>query len=79
MKIKKVLLPILMLFLAYSVSAQCYTRFRDEGIKKYNNGNYEKAIEFFNEAKDCPDKPGNGNSEIATWKGKCANAQSKQN
>lgn len=57
---KKLVLFALLLIVAVSVRAQdydCYSSTRAQGIQQMQLKQYARAIEFFNAAEDCPDKP----------------------
>jgi len=55
---KKILLIILsLLFSATLYSQKCYEIFRNEGMKEFQQANYEKAVANFTVANDCEDKP----------------------
>lgn len=51
------IITLLWLILSFNSQAQCYERFRTEGIKSYNEGNYSKANDYFSSAKKCSDVP----------------------
>ena len=72
------LLAISFLLLAGSFIAargqdcDCYTTTRAQGVKLMQQKQYAKAIEFFNAAADCPDKP--ANDDLARKREECRSA-----
>ena len=70
---------LLILLLAFIGSAglraqdcDCYKTTRAQGVKLMQQKKYAKAIEFFNAAEDCPDKP--ANHDLASKREECRKA-----
>ncbi|HIZ87629.1 MAG TPA: BACON domain-containing protein [Candidatus Coprenecus pullistercoris] len=58
------------LMCSFVATAQsCYHSTRQQGISCYNDGDYNIAIDCFNAAKLCPDKP--SSDDLDTWISKC--------
>ena len=55
---KTIILIVALLISAASFAQQCYNTNFNAGKTEYDNGNYEKAIEYFETAKKCPDRQG---------------------
>ena len=53
------LLFLVLLFLGSVASAQCYEINRKNGIEAYNKGDKKRALDFFENANKCSDKPKN--------------------
>ena len=47
----------------------CYNSTRQQGISCYNDGDYSIAIDCFEAAKLCPDRP--SEDDLDTWISKC--------
>lgn len=56
---KKIVFCIMMIFMVLNVIAQndCYTLFKNEGITYFTQGKYQKALNNYQVANDCEDKP----------------------
>lgn len=62
----------LLFIVSIDVFAQsCYTNFYNKGKILYASGKYQEAINYFEEAKKCPDKP--SNNDIQKRIGDCKN------
>jgi formylglycine-generating enzyme len=57
----------LILVFSLNLNAQCYNAAREEGIKNFNNENYERALLCFETARDCPDVP--SPNDLNSWIG----------
>jgi len=58
MKTKSLLMIILMICsIGMQAQQKCYETFRDEGIKNFDLSKYQAAIDNFDVANDCEDKP----------------------
>lgn len=72
---KKLFISLLIIFAASvagsaGLSAQdCYSSTRQQGISCYNDGDYSIAIDCFEAAKLCPDKP--SGDDLDAWISKC--------
>lgn len=74
---KKVIF-VLLLFCCYTMcnAQSCYNETRSKGISLYNQKKYKEAINVFEAAKDCPDKP--AQNDLNTQIQNCRNAISAQ-
>lgn len=71
-----ILFPLFLLtLLPLNSFGQCYTPRLNGGIKEYNAKNYDAAIDVFNAAKKCADKPSDGDKVLNEWIQKCLDAQ----
>lgn len=67
---------LLLLLLAggsWCMAQSCYTDTRSQGIALYNQKKYTEAINYFEAAKDCPDKP--SADDLSDWIRKCREAK----
>ena len=66
---KTLFLLIIMLIGSASFAQDCYKSTRSKAIGLFNQGKKSQAKEYFEAAKDCPDKP--ANNDLDAWIKKC--------
>lgn len=66
---KKLLVALFLFLSAGIVWGQCYDYNRKKGIELYNLNKKDRAVDFFQQAKKCPDAP--ANSDVDKWIAKC--------
>ena len=77
MEIRRIILFLLAIAMPIIAMADCYTSLRQKAIEAYNQGEYDRAKNTFQAAKeDCPDAP--LNNDIDSWIQKCESAKKQQ-
>lgn len=77
MEIRRIILFLLAIAMPIIAMADCYTFLRQKAIEAYNQGEYDRAKNTFQAAKeDCPDAP--LNNDIDSWIQKCESAKKQQ-
>ena len=73
----RVLLVIAVLLLCFigQMQAQCYDKSRSNGVAEMKSKHYDKAIQWFQQAKDCDDKP--ANNDLDTKIKECENLKAE--
>lgn len=73
---KSVLILLCLMISGLAFTQACYSPNMNAGKTEFNKGNYQEAINFFEIAKECDDKSGNGQAD--NWIEKCKNKQKEQ-
>lgn len=74
MEIRRIFMVLFAIAMPTIAMADCYTSLRQKAIEAYNQGEYDRAKNTFQAAKeDCPDAP--LNNDIDSWIQKCESAK----
>lgn len=74
MEIRRIFMVLFAIAMPTITMADCYTSLRQKAIEAYNQGEYDRAKNTFQAAKeDCPDAP--LNNDIDSWIQKCESAK----
>lgn len=77
MEIRRIFMVLFAIAMPTIAMADCYTSLRQKAIEAYNQGEYDRAKNTFQAAKeDCPDAP--LNNDIDSWIQKCESAKKQQ-
>ena len=77
MEIRRIFMVLFAIAMPTIAMADCYTSLRQKAIEAYNRGEYDRAKNTFQAAKeDCDDAP--VNNDIDLWIQKCNSAKKKQ-
>lgn len=77
MEIRRIFMVLFAIAMSTIAMADCYTSLRQKAIEAYNQGEYDRAKNTFQAAKeDCPDTP--LNNDIDSWIQKCESAKKQQ-
>lgn len=77
MEIRRIFMVLFAIAIPTIAMADCYTSLRQKAIEAYNRGEYDRAKNTFQSAKeDCPDTP--SNNDIDSWMQKCESAKRQQ-
>ncbi len=77
MEIRRIFMVLFAIAMPTIAMADCYTSLRQKAIEAYNQGEYDRAKNTFQAAKeDCPDAP--LNNDIDSWIQNCESAKKQQ-